>query len=403
MKLTPADHATTSANTLVAGAEAQVEPASLGSVDICAKPVYSSELTAFLKQAKAKNFRAILDIILWGWGRISLGVAMFTFFPNPLTYLVAILFVSSGMGILVALSHESQHSALLRSKKWNDIVGAWLCAYPVGSVYGASRAVHLAHHKYLNTSQDPDRHFHLEEDKSTPEQFANYFLKLLCGGQLWTSIVVNGFLRKDVGENSDSPRGAKAGGASTDGANAEGANTGGANADGASTNGACRDRASSDADKVSAGARRKHPEILNLIPVQMVVFSLLWLATGFWWAYFALWLVPIFTLGTFFGYLRGFIDHARLDSDDTTLAAGRLISVPHPSIFDRALLTGLDFHFHAEHHFFPAVPHYYLPELHNVLQNDPAFRDRYLVRPTYFSFLRDYWKQIGSGARHSAR
>lgn len=355
MNLTPADHKTDSAD------KPDAAP------DICPKPVYSTELAAFLKRAKAKNFRAILDITLWGWGRISMGVAMFTFFPNPLSYLLAILFVSSGMGILVALSHESQHSALLRSKKWNDLVGAWLCAYPVGSVYGASKAVHLAHHKYLNTSQDPDRHFHLEDDKSTPEQFANYFLKLLCGGQLWTSIVVNGFLRK---ENVGSSEGSES---------------------------------EDTCEKVAVGARRKYPEILNLIPVQMTVFSLLWLTTGFWWAYFALWLVPIFTLGTFFGYLRGFIDHARLESDDMSLAAGRLISVPHPSLFDRALLTGLDFHFHAEHHFFPAVPHYYLPELHDVLQNDPAFRDRYLVRPTYFSFLRDYWKQIGSGARNSAR
>ncbi|MBS1953153.1 MAG: fatty acid desaturase [Cyanobacteria bacterium SZAS-4] len=368
MKLTPADHKIDSgeapslvvvAQTEPEAEDTQAEPAVL---DIYAKPAYSAELTSFLKRAKAKNFHAILDISLWGWGRIALGIAMFALFANPLTYLLAILFVSSGMGILVALSHESQHSALLRSKKWNDLVGAWLCAYPVGSVYGASKSVHLAHHKYLNTSQDPDRHFHLEDDKSTPEQFANYFLKLLCGGQLWTSIVVNGFLRKDDGVIAES---------------AEALST--------------------------AVNRRKYPEVFNLVPVQMVVFSLLWLATGFWWAYFALWLVPIFTLGTFFGYLRGFIDHARLESDDTTLAAGRLISVPHPSLFDRALLTGLDFHFHAEHHFFPAVPHYYLPELHNVLQNDPAFRDRYLVRPTYFSFLRDYWKQIGSGARHPSR
>ncbi len=397
MKLTPADHKTDSANVPGAVSEAQAEPAF---VDIYSKPAYSAELTAFLKRAKAKNFRAILDIILWGWGRISIGVAIFTLLPNPLTYALGIVFISSGMGILVALSHESQHSALLRSKKWNDMVGAWLCAYPVGSVYGASRAVHLAHHKYLNTSQDPDRHFHLEDDKSTPEQFANYFLKLLCGGQLWTSIVVNGFLRKDEVVSSS---GASQHSSNWQSAGSESASSEGASSECVSSEGATFDGAVATAEKTSVGARRKYPEILNLVPVQIVVFSLLWLVTGFWWAYFALWLVPIFTLGTFFGYLRGFIDHARLESDDMTRAAGRLISVPHPSLFDRALLTGLDFHFHAEHHFFPAVPHYYLPELHNVLQNDPAFRDRYLVRPTYFSFLRDYWKQIGSGAHHSAR
>ncbi|HEY9677837.1 MAG TPA: fatty acid desaturase family protein [Drouetiella sp.] len=312
---------------------------------------HSTELTEFLKRAKAKDHRALIDITVWGWGRIAGAVALFALFPNPLTYVIAIFFISSGMGILVALSHESQHSALLRNKKWNDRVGAWLCAYPVGSVYGSSRAVHLAHHKHLNTDMDPDRHFHIEDDKSTPEQFAAYFLRLLCGGQLWTSFVVNGFLRKP------------------------------------------------DADSVSSVPKaptrdRKIPEVANLLPVQTVVFLTLYLVTGFWWAYFALWLVPIFTLGTFFGYLRGFIDHARLQDDDSDRAAGRLISVPNPSIWDRALLTGLDFHYHAEHHFFPSVPHYYLPELHDVLQRDPNFRDRYLVRPTYFSFLREYWNQI---------
>lgn len=318
------------------------------------RPVYSERLLEFLRRAKPDDRRSIADILCWGWGRIAGAVAVFVVCPNFFTYLISIFFVSSGMGILVALSHESQHSALFRSKKFNDLVGAWLCAYPVGSVYGSSRAVHLAHHKYLNTEQDPDKHFHLEHDKSTRSEFTRYFLKLLFGGQLWTSIIVNGFFRR----NDDTA-----------------------------------------IDTTQPTPRTSCPEVLNLVPVQIVIFSILWIVSGHWWAYFALWLVPIFTLGTFLGYLRGFIDHARLKSDDDRLAAGRLISVPYPSIFDRALLTGLDFHFHAEHHFFPAVPHQYLPELHKILQQDPAFRDRYLVRPTYFQFLRDYWHQIGAATQ----
>ncbi len=360
------------------GAAEKLEPVT----DTLAKPVYSAELTEFLSSAKSKNLRAVVDIIVWGWGRIALGVGLFAFFPNPLSYVIAILFISSGMGILVALSHESQHSALLRSKKWNDRVGAWLCAYPVGSVYGSSRAVHLAHHKYLNTPLDPDRHFHMEEDKSTPEQFANYFIRLLFGGQLWNSFVVNGFLRHRASNSLQ-----KSGSQSSDKTSSVTATS----------------TASNPTEPVVVLPKHKVPEVANLLPVQMVIFGLLWLVTGFWWSYFALWLAPIFTLGTFFGYLRGFIDHARLSDDDKKLAAGRLISVPNPSLWDRALLTGLDFHFHAEHHFFPAVPHYYLPQLHKILQNDEQFRDRYLVRPTYFSFLRDYWKQISRGAGNSAR
>ncbi len=37
--------------------------------------------------------------------------------------------------------------------------------------------------------------FHNEQDKSDPQQFGLYLVKLVLGGQLWNSIVVNGFLR----------------------------------------------------------------------------------------------------------------------------------------------------------------------------------------------------------------
>lgn len=313
----------------------------------------------FVKRAKPQDCRAFLELILGGYLRIVLFVALAAWFPGPLTFILAFFVVTSGMGVLIHLSHESQHSALLRNKRWNDWVGAWLCAYPLGSIYGASRAVHMAHHKYLNTSVDPDRHFHIEQDKSTPGAFLWYLVRLLLGGQLWTSIVVNGFLR------------GRAGTASSDSAEA----------------------------KVVLLPRRRYPEVFNLVPVQAIIFALFWVGTGKWWMYFALWLLPIFTLGTLLGYIRGFIDHARLASDDEEKSEGRLISVPRPSLVDQMFFTGLDFHFHAEHHFFPSVPHYYLPRLHKLLQADPRYRNRYLLRPSYTSFLAEYWRQICRGQK----
>jgi fatty acid desaturase len=312
----------------------------------------------FLKSAKPKAHRTIFDLLFNGYLRIVCAIVLFKFFPNPAVYLLAIYMVTSGMGVLVNLSHESQHSALLRDKQWNDFVGAWLCAYPVGSIWGSSRAVHLAHHKYLNTTADPDRHFHDEQDKSDPVRFALYLIKLVLGGQIWTSIVVNGFLRAKETSATSTQQGA-----------------------------------------VVVLPRRAHPEIFNLLPVQAAVFAIFWLVTGFWWAYFALWLVPIFTLGTLLGYIRGFIDHARLADDDAQQSEGRLVSVPRPSAIDRLFFTGLEFHFHAEHHLFPAVPHYYLPQLHKILQSDEQYRKRYLLRPSYTSFLRDYFKQISRGEK----
>ncbi len=73
--------------------------------------------------------------------------------------------------------------------------------------------------------------------------------------------------------------------------------------------------------------------------------------------------------------------------------------MPTPSFVDRIFFTGLEFHFHAEHHFFPSVPHYYLPQLHRLLQSDTVFKNRYLLRSSYTNFLRDYFKQISRGEK----
>ncbi len=318
----------------------------------------SGSISDFLREAKPKTHRAVFDLLFHGYMRIACAILIFKLFCNPAAYLLSVYLVTSGMGVLVNLSHESQHSALLKNKRWNDLVGAWLCAYPVGSIWGSSRAVHLAHHKYLNTSADPDRHFHDEKDKSDPVQFALYLLKLVLGGQLWTSIVVNGFLRARE-------------------TNSEVEKTG----------------------SVVVLPKRAYPEILNLLPVQASVFAIFWLSTGFWWSYFALWLVPIFTLGTLLGYIRGFIDHARLADDDPQKSEGRLISVPFPSLIDRLFFTGLEFHFHAEHHFFPSVPHYFLPRLHSLLQKEEEYRRSYLLRPSYSEFLAKYFQQISRGQK----
>ncbi len=354
-------------------------------------------LAEFLKRAKPNDLWALYDLTMGGYGKLLISMALIHYFPGPITYFVVFFLNTSVMGGLINLAHESQHAALLRNKKWNDRVGAWLCAYPVGSIYGVSRAVHLAHHKYLNTDVDPDKHFHWEEDKSSPSGFIMYFVKLVMGGQLWTSIVVNGFLRAQQ-KNQDN--GAQASGQNSSPTSGQtGSPTSGQNGKECALSGAQGPTAAS----VVVLPKRSYPEVFNLFPVQGILFLTFWAVSGIWWLYFALWMLPIVTLGTAFGFMRGFIDHARLATDDQIKSDGRLITVPNPSFIDKIFFTGNDFEFHAEHHFFPSVPHYFLPRLHRILQQDPRYSSRYLLRESYTSFLGDYWKQICKGERSSTK
>jgi fatty acid desaturase len=321
----------------------------------------------FVRAAKPLRSRAAVDLLVWAWGMLVLGVAVYVAFPSVFTFIFAFFVVTSRMGALLAIAHDAHHSAFLPSKKWNDLIAAWLCAYPVGSIYGSSRAVHMAHHKLLNTPDDPDRNFHFEGNKNTRKDFAWHFIKLVCGGQLWTSIVVNGLMRpfaKNIAP-AQMPDG---------------------------------DTASGAKPPLVVVNRKGHPEILNLVPVQLIILTTLWLVSHQWWLYFALWLGPIFTTGTFLGFLRGFVDHARL-KDDSPAGKDRLVSVRNTNFLERAFLAPYDFKYHAEHHMFPSVPHYFLPRLHELLQADPEYCNSYIVRDSYSSFIWAYWCQVGDSER----
>lgn len=324
-----------------------------------AKKASSEIVNSFVRTAKPILARGLVDLFVWSWGMLILGLGVYVLFPNVLTFAFAFLVVTSRMGALLAIAHDAHHGTFLPDRKWNDLIAAWLCAYPVGSIYSSSKAVHMAHHKLLNTPEDPDRNFHFEDNKSTPQQFAWHFLRLVFGGQLWTSIVVNGILRpiqKDAVQPEDKPA------------------------------------------PVVVLTRKGHPEILNLVPVQLVIWGALWAVSGQWWLYLAIWLGPIFTLGTFLGFLRGFVDHARLPDDPSVNSAERLVTVLHANFLERAFLAPYDFKYHAEHHMFPSVPHYYLHKLHIILQADENYRSRYLTRPSYSAFIKEYWTQISRNA-----
>lgn len=326
-----------------------------------AKKASSETVNRFLRSAKPILARGLVDLLVWSWGMLILGVAVYVLYPNVLTFIFAFLIVTSRMGALLAIAHDAHHGTFLPDRKWNDLIAAWFCAYPVGSIYNSSKAVHMAHHKYLNTPDDPDRNFHFEDNKSTPQQFAWHFLRLVFGGQLWTSIVVNGILRpiqKDSAQLQDRPA------------------------------------------PVVVLTRKGHPEILNLVPVQLMIWGTLWAVSGQWWLYLAVWLGPIFTLGTFLGFLRGFVDHARLPDDSAGNSAERLVTVLHANFLERAFLAPYDFKYHAEHHMFPSVPHYYLHDLHTILQADESYRSRYLTRPSYTAFIKEYWTQISRNTQN---
>ena len=98
------------------------------------------------------------------------------------------------------------------------------------------------------------------------------------------------------------------------------------------------------------------------------------------WVYYAVyWLVPIFTSFSFFMILRQLVQHGNAGrerfSNTRIFLVSRLI---------RFAVFPLGMDSHLPHHLFPLVPHYRLPQLHELLLETEEYRQHATTVEGYF-------------------
>ena len=135
-------------------------------------------------------------MVLANWATIALiftGVALWT---NPLSVLVGILLLGGRQLGLAVLMHECGHGTLFASRRANEIVGQWLCAYPVLTDMHRYAAGHVGHHRYAGTPQDPD----LGNYESYPVPRASFRRKVLrdLTGQTGWKLLTSRFQHRDA-------------------------------------------------------------------------------------------------------------------------------------------------------------------------------------------------------------
>ena len=95
-------------------------------------------------------------LVVHAWGTIIAAIALVTLWPNPLTWLIAVMVVGARQLGLAILMHEAAHGGIHANKAINEWVGQWLCAVPVGADLASYRSYHLQHHKFTQQPEDPD-------------------------------------------------------------------------------------------------------------------------------------------------------------------------------------------------------------------------------------------------------
>ncbi len=255
-------------------------------------------------------------IVGHAWIVVIGAMALFAWWPNPLTFVLAWAIIGSRQLGLSILMHDGAHDLLLTGKAWNIRLSQWLCAYPSCADTIAYRRYHLKHHAHAQQPEDPDLVLSAPFPVTRKSLYRKIFRDLT--GQ-------TGYQqRKAQIEGAWGPAGLS-----------------------------LQQRASRIA------ARFGGPLIANA-----VLFGGLALA-GYWYLYPLLWLLPLLTWYQMVLRIRNIAEHAMVPDDDDPFRNARTTLA---SPFERAFLAPYWVNYHVEHHLLMWVPCYNLPEFHTFLQ-----------------------------------
>jgi fatty acid desaturase len=267
--------------------------------------------------------RALLTL-LGDWLIIATAIFAALRLDHPLVTALAIVVIGARQHALTVIVHDAAHFRFLANRRLNDWVADLFAAWPVFISVRLFRLVHGPHHRFTGEPGDGNRRGWRTHDEDGQLRPAWVFPKtplglvatlvrraLLVAGVIW---ILRGLLAPFV-------------------------------------------------------LRRPIPELLARIAYYGGVA---WLTTvlGLWPELLLFWILPCCTWHMFVQYTRLICEHSGRIGDQPgfTLTRSTL-----PSPLGRLLVLPHHIGYHIEHHWFPSVPWYRLPDLHAALRADPAF------------------------------
>ena len=90
---------------------------------------------------------------------VTIGAAIWL--DNPVAWVAAFLLMGPVHARFAILAHEAAHKLLFTNKRWNDLVGRWLLAYPALVPFDVYRRSHFAHHREEFGPNEPDMNLYV--------------------------------------------------------------------------------------------------------------------------------------------------------------------------------------------------------------------------------------------------
>lgn len=268
------------------------------------------------------------------WAVIVLAVVVGVLWP--LLIPVCVMVVGTRQLGLAILMHEAAHGGLSRNARLNDCLGHWLCAVPVGASLAAYRPYHLKHHRFAQQPEDPD----LRLSAPFPVSGASLRRKIVrdLTGQTFFKqrVLLPLAMRRKLDSQGEGPDGATLGSPPKD---------------------------AHDYDSVVTGR-----SVLTFLLFNAGLLAVC-VAADVWWAFFALWLLPMATWFPLVTRLRNIAEHACVEGSATD--PFRAARTTRARWWERAFIAPYWVNFHAEHHLFMHVPCWSLPRLHRAIGKKP--------------------------------
>lgn len=265
-----------------------------------------------------------LALVAHAWAVIVAAGAVFVIWPNPLTYLAAVVVIGARQLGLAILMHDAAHGCIHPNQTVNDFVGHWLCGAPTNADLQRYRDYHLQHHKYAQQAEDPDLVLSAPFPV-TRESLRRKAIRDLTGQTFYKQRIKP-------------------------------------------TIGAFRD-----------GARKGVPfrKTFGLVAgfwkpflITNAVMLAVLIPLGLWWAWFALWLVPMATWYPLITRFRNIAEHALVPQNEPDPL--RHARTTHANWLERAVLAPYWVNYHCEHHMFMHLPCWSLPRAHRLLKQQGA-------------------------------